>query len=224
MSEHSKTQMSSLQLRRRTVPEQPAPVSTIEWHEVHKKRAGESLLRNLAVSAALVLCAVTLRSGTLPDIKESTDVILTAATGQSLLDEQLGKLSFVSTLFPEAVLVFGETNDEVMSQPVSSGTLIRGWTASEPYTSWQSADAEAIAAADGEVMGVYHGYGSEKLVEVLNNDGLTCLYGNLQDVYVQTGDQLKRGQTLGRMLQGESLVFEVRRNGISIDPAAFFDK
>ena len=77
MSAHSKTQMSSLQLRRRTVPEQPAPESTIEWHEVHKRRAGESLLRNLAVSAALVLCAVTLRSGTLSDIKESTDVILT---------------------------------------------------------------------------------------------------------------------------------------------------
>ena len=78
------------------------------------------------------------------------------------------------------------------------------------------------AAASGEVIGVYHGNGDERLVQVMGNDGLSCLYGNLAEVSVQTGDAVQVGQTLGKIMTGEDFVFEVRREGMSIDPAVFF--
>lgn len=194
----------------------------IEWSEPAKRKRGEGFLRNLAVSAALVLCAVTLRTGALPELSDTADVVMTAATDHSLLDEQLGKLSFVSALFPEAVLVFGEQSSQTLSLPVNGGMVVHAWSEEEPYMSWRSNGTQVASAAAGEVIGVYHGNGDEQLVQVLHEDGLSCLYGNLAEVVVQTGDAVSSGELLGELLPGADCVFEVRQDGISIDPAMFF--
>lgn len=194
----------------------------ITWTEKPKKRAGERLMRNLTVSAALVLCAVTLRAGALPRLSDATDAVLTAATDDSLLDDQLGKLSFVSTLFPEATLVFGESRDDELSLPVSGGVVVHAWSQAEPYMSWRTESDLITAAADGEVIGVYHGNGEERLVQVMGDSGIACLYGNLAEVSVQTGDAVYAGDPLGTLMHGAEAVFEVRRDGMSIDPALFW--
>ncbi len=179
-------------------------------------------MKNLSVAAALVLCVVTLRTGAIPGAERTTDVLLAAATDNSLLDDDLGKLSFVSALFPEAVLVFGADDADGLALPVSGGTVVHAWSAQEPYMSWRTSTREVLAAGAGEVTGVYHGIGEERLVQVMGYDGLSCVYGNLNTVAVQVGDAVVQGDSLGKLLPGADAVFEVRRNGLSIDPALYF--
>ena len=79
------------------------------------------------------------------------------------------------------------------------------------------------AAAEGEVVGVYHGNGDERLVQVLGADGIACLYGNLAGVSVSTGDAVASGDPIGTLMTGADAVFEVRRDGVSIDPALLLE-
>lgn len=219
------TEIKPLRLRDRMLaPGTASATPEINWAEPVKKRRGEALLKNLAVSSALVLCAVTLRAGTLPSLNDATDVIMTAATDNSLLDDQLGKLSFVSALFPEAVLVFGENSTDSLTMPVNGGVVVHAWSETEPYISWQTSSRQVNAAAAGEVIGVYHGNADERLVQVMGSDGLACLYGNLTSVAVQTGDAVQSGDVLGELKTGANFVFEVRQDGMSIDPSVFFAK
>jgi hypothetical protein len=214
------TQVTQFKVRdRRLSPDAQQP-SQVEWREPASRRPGEQLLKNFAVAAALVLCAVVLRTGAVPPLNDAADVILTAATDQSLLDDQLGKLSFVSTLFPEAVLVFGESSAE-LAAPVSGGMVMHAWSESEPWMSWRTSAAVVTASAGGEVIGVYHGIGDERMVQVQGSDGLKCTYGNLAEVSVRTGDSVSAGDVIGMLLPGEDFVMEVYKGGKSVDPARY---
>lgn len=203
---------------RKFLPPKPPEVT---WRESIHRKHGEELLKNLAVAASLVLCAVVLRSGSIPGVSSAVDAVMTAATSDTLLDDRLGKLSFVSTLFPEATLVFGEVRGDILMKPVSSGEVVHAWNEEEPYMAWQTEDEKVCASATGEVLGVYHGEDEEYLVQVLGTDGIACLYGNLSECYVQTGDSVQAGDTLGALLPGQECIWEVRQDGRSIDPAAF---
>lgn len=209
-----------MRVRARSLAAEPPAKAEIEWREPPPRRPGERLLKNLAVASALVLCAMALRTGAVPPLNDAADAILTAATDQSLLDDQLGKLSFVSTLFPEAVLVFGESSTE-LAAPVSGGMVVHTWSAAEPWLSWRTAASTVTASAGGEVVGVFHGLGDERMVQVQGNDGLKCTYGNLAQVSVRTGDAVSAGDVIGTLLPGEDFVMEVHRNGRSVDPAQY---
>lgn len=223
MPKVSETHVTSLQIRRRDRNfARQETQSQVEWMEPEKKRIGEFFFKNMAVASALVLCAVTLRTGAIPPLNDAADAVLTAATDHSLLDEQLGKLSFVSALFPEATLVFGESTVETFAAPVSGGVVVHAWSEQEPYMSWRTSSQQVISVSAGEVMGVYHGNGDERLIQVRNDDGLTCLYGNLSDVYVQPGDQVHAGTCLGVLMPDSDCVFELRDDGRSIDPGSVF--
>lgn len=218
MQEKQGTQVGRMTVRNRRT--EPAEEPRIEWKEAVRKRPGERLLGNMAVAAALLISAVALRSGALPELSPAADAVLTAATDDSLLDDQLGRLSFVSSLFPEASLVFGAM-DDALALPVSGGVVVHAWSEQEPWMAWQAGSGTVTASADGEVIGVYHGNGDERLVQVLGEDGLACLYGNLGAVSVSTGDTVSAGDPIGTLLTGAEAVFEVRRDGVSIDPALF---
>lgn len=218
MSEKERTSITRLHVR----PKQNLQYDAdIQWADVPKRSRGEAFMKNVAVSAVLVLCAVTLRAGALPSLSEPTDIILTAATDHSLLDDQLGKLSFVSALFPEAVLVFGEHNEPDLTLDISSENVVHTWSEQEPYISWNANGGQVTSACDGEVIGVYHGNGDERLVQIMSDDGIACLYGNLMEVYVTTGDYVTTGTQLGVLRQNDTCVLEVRENGNSIDPSPF---
>ena len=194
--------------------------AAIEWQEPPKKKTGEHLMRNLATASALVLCAVALRQGALPGTSSAVDAVMTAMTDHTLLDDTLGRLSFVSSLFPEATLVFGEQTYPALEVPVSGGTVVHAWSESEPYTTWRSDTRTVASSLGGEVIGVYHGEGEELLVQVMADDGLACLYGNLAEVSVTTGDAVQAGDVLGTVMAGADCVMELRRDGMSIDPMA----
>lgn len=222
------TQVTHLKVRTGCIlpaKEEAPAVSAVEWRQPVRRYRGESFLKNLGVSAALVLCAVTLRSGAIPSASDAAEVVLTAATDDSLLDDQLGKLSFVSALFPEAALVFSESlSSESVSLSVSSEDVVHTWSQAEPYLSWRTGEQTVVSASSGEVIGVYHGNGDECLVQVMGTDGLACLYGNLAKASVKTGDSVSTGDTLGVLLPGAECVLEIRRDGISIDPALYLNR
>lgn len=198
----------------------PKEKPSIEWRKPAKRPAGEALLKNLGVAAALVMCCVALKGGAVPGVSGPVDVVLTAATDDSLLDDHLGKLSFVSTLFPEATLVFGESR-QPLCLPVSGGAVVHAWSQDEPYMAWRTQGAQVFAAGGGTVAGVYHGENEERLVQVTGEDGISCVYGNLRQASVQMGDRVQAGDLLGTLLEGEDCVLEVRVDGVSVDPAAY---
>lgn len=218
----SETNVSTMHVRSRRLS--PAVAHSEEWTEPTKAPKSEAFLKNLGVASALVLCAVTLRTGAIPQLDSAADAVLTAATDQSLLDDQLGKLSFVSALFPEAVLVFGEHTADDLNMPVSGGAVVHVWSEAEPYMSWRTSSVQVTASADGEVIGVYHGHGDERLVQIMGNDGLACIYGNMDRVDVRAGDAVSAGDVIGTLIPGEDFVFEVRKDGLSIDPGLFFSR
>lgn len=202
--------------------EAPAKVAQEPVQEsVRPTQPGRDLLRNLTVASALVLCVVALRAGAVPSLNGTVDAVLTAASGDTLLDDQLGKLSFVSSIFPEAALVFGESSEGVLSMPVTDGQVVHAWSEQEPYTSWQTDSQTVVSAIDGEVRGVYHGNGDELLVQVAGDGGLVCVYGNLAACSVAVGDAVAKGAPVGTLLPGTALAFEVRQDGYSVDPAAY---
>lgn len=193
----------------------------VEWYVPQKRRRGEELLKNLGVASALVLCAVTLKCGALPAASSMTDAVVASVSDDTLLDDRLGKLSFVSTLFPEATLVFGESSDHTLAMPVSGGMVVHAWSEAEPYTTWRSGTSNVYASGSGVVMGVYHGENEERLVQVMHENGLSCLYGNLENACVRVGDEVEAGELLGQLLPGQDCVLEVMQNGISVDPAPY---
>lgn len=200
-----------------------SPKPAVSWREQVKRKPGEELLKNLAVASALVVCALALRSGAVPSLTQPTDAVLAAVSGDPLLDEQLGKLSFVSALFPEATLVFGEQTEDALIMPVSGAAVVHAWSEAEPYISWSCASGQVVSSLNGEVSGVYHGNDEERIVQVTADSGLSCLYGNLASAAVAAGDVVRAGDVLGTLLPGAECVMEVRRNGYSVDPAALLE-
>lgn len=223
MAQNSETRISAVRIRQKHSEPEPVQAVAVETPEKKFFRADE-LMKNLGLASALVLCAVVLRTGALPSLDPAADVVLAAATDNSLLDDQLGKLSFVSALFPEAVLVFGENSLPTLALPADTEEVTHVWSEQEPYTAWRSDGGAITASVDGEVAGVYHGNGDEQIVKITSEDGLTCVYGNLESVSVRTGDAIDVGDTIGSLLPGEDFVFEVQRHGVSIDPSAILSR
>jgi len=82
------------------------------------------------------------------------------------------------------------------------------------------------AAESGIVrfVGWMGGYG--RLVVVTHANGLETSYSHLSAMLVALGQRVARGQVLGRMgstgwSTGPHLLFEVRRNGVAVDPTPF---
>lgn len=85
-----------------------------------------------------------------------------------------------------------------------------------------------IAAADSGVISLVeylrYGYGQHVIID--HGDGLSTLYGHMSEIYVKPGDRVSRGQIIGRMgssgrSSGPHLHFEVRKNGITVNPLPF---
>ena len=85
------------------------------------------------------------------------------------------------------------------------------------------------AAADGRVSfsGWSGGYGN--LVEVDHGNGLISRYGHNSENLVEVGDTVKAGQLVGRVgstgrSTGPHLHFEVRKDGLAVDPYTMLNK
>ncbi len=85
-----------------------------------------------------------------------------------------------------------------------------------------------IASADEGVVTLVeylrYGYGFHAIVD--HGNGLSTLYAHMSEIYVTPGDRVGRGQIIGKMgntgrSTGPHLHFEVRKNGVIVNPLPF---
>jgi murein DD-endopeptidase MepM/ murein hydrolase activator NlpD len=79
------------------------------------------------------------------------------------------------------------------------------------------------AAASGEVFYASWRGGYGQCIIVLHGGGMSTLYGHLSRISVRSGQTIKRGQLIGAvgstgLATGPHLHFEVRRNGVPVNP------
>ena len=86
----------------------------------------------------------------------------------------------------------------------------------------------SVAAGDRGIVSyagcIRYGYGCHVIVN--HGDGFQTLYGHLSSYNVEAGDQVARGQVIGKMgstgrSSGTHLHFEVRKNGVLLNPLSF---
>lgn len=89
-------------------------------------------------------------------------------------------------------------------------------------------DAPPISAAgEGSVVSVQYlkyGYGQHVIID--HGGGISTLYGHMSEMYVKVGDKVNRGQVIGKMgstgrSTGTHLHFEVRKNGVIVNPLGY---
>lgn len=73
----------------------------------------------------------------------------------------------------------------------------------------------------------FSGYG--KMVIVDHGERYYTIYGHLSEILKKTGDEVRRGEVLGRVgdsdtLAGSNLYFEIRKDGRSVDPVPWLRK
>ena len=88
--------------------------------------------------------------------------------------------------------------------------------------------APAITAADAGIVTIveYLRWGYGQHVVINHGNGVATLYARMGEIYVKAGDGVSRGQVIGRMgstgrSSGTHLHFEVRKNGIPVNPLPF---
>jgi LysM repeat protein len=115
-------------------------------------------------------------------------------------------------------------SDARMVQPVP-GTIIREYAAgrNEGIDIGAPAGTDVKAADAGNVAAVTADTSGGSVVVIKHSDGLLTLYTHLDSLTVEKGDNVSRGQTIGKVRAGDPsfLHFEVRRGLQSVDPASY---
>ncbi len=117
---------------------------------------------------------------------------------------------------------YGESQDRLLDLPVyRDGVEIRA-TGRRP---------SAVAAASGVVVAVGELSGFEEVVVIEHPGGYLTLTGHLRGVVVEEGQQLQRGELLGKVAAkqvkdglGRTVYFELRHGERPIDPSRFLRK
>lgn len=90
---------------------------------------------------------------------------------------------------------------------------------------------DVVASISGEVTKVEDDSLNGNLVEVEHEDGVVTRYQSIQDIEVKVGDKVKQGEKLA--VAGQSLInedagvhvhFEIRKDGVAVNPIEFMDK
>lgn len=199
--------------------EQPAPYE--EFPLPIRKSSLLKLNRNTAFLMLLLVCLASIHNQQLPNGK----TVLTAV--QQTLDtpwqEDLGKITFVDHLVPESLSVFFAQPAAALtfSMPCS-GSIVHTWQENAPYVSFLSRSPAALCMADGEVMSISFTSEGSLSMRIRHAHGLESVYYHLAEVFCREGDTVKEGDTIASIMENEHLLLDVRKDGLSVDPSAYF--
>ena len=178
---------------------------------------GDRLLRNSAIACALLLGVLTLGNLDAPWARKASESVERALTMRIDLDESIGALQFVRSLMPESALVFMNLSAREAAGPVE-GSVDHPWSNLQPWRVYACPEgAEARAVQGGTVTAVSPLSGGRVGLLIDHGNGAESLYASLADASVRVGDSVEAGQAVGHA--GDSLYFEYRRSGESVDPA-----
>ena len=177
------------------------------------------LTRNTAFLMLLLVCLASIHNQQLPDGR----TVLTAvqSTVDQEWDESLGRITFVDNMMPQTLSVFFQEEETYSLSLPCNGTLVHLWETHAPYVSFNTAGS-VLAIADGEVMSLSHDSTDQLSLRIRHENGLESVYYHLASTPLREGDMVASGEAIGSLQEGHNLVLDVRRNGLSIDPAAYF--
>ena len=110
-----------------------------------------------------------------------------------------------------------------MQRPVS-GQIIRPYSSrNEGIDIAASAGTSIRAADDGEVAAITRDTDQVPILVLRHSGNLLTVYANIQNIRVERGDRITRGQVIADVGDGDpaALHFEVRRGFEAIDPTPF---
>ncbi len=180
---------------------------------------GEKLTRNVLIATFALACIVSARDAALSPDKNVLSVLQSAV--KSEWDENLGRLVYASNTLSEAIAVFSPANSAAQLYQPCFSQVADVFTDASPYIVYQPALA-IYAAASCEVTSITHN-NEDSLYTVRTHcdNGLECLYFGLSSCFVSEGDILPAQAEIGSCAEN-SLIFEVRKNGVSIDASGLF--
>ena len=218
-----RTRVKQMRLREAARPTGEPTPGNAQWIDCSKPGGlgvfafrADRLIRNLAVTGALLLVIVAVKNAGLPETQSVFSAL--QASMDMEWEESVGKLSFVNGLLPEGIREVWSGGETLAVYAPLAGETVHAWSASEPYIELQGAVTDVRAAADGEIMSVAHGMEEERIVRIRHDDGTESVYGNLLVCYEEVGERVSAGDIFARVAPGEPLAFELRRDGRSVDP------
>jgi len=114
----------------------------------------------------------------------------------------------------EVVSGFGASTRREFSQLVTS----RGIT----FTAKQGADIVAIGEGRVIFQGSMPGMGEVAILD--HGERYYSLYGKLNEVSVRVSEEVRAGQSLGRVGESAQLYFEIRKNGAPVNPQSYYHR
>jgi len=171
---------------------------------------GERMLRNTAISVAVLLCVLAAQS-----LNTTGQPNLLSQIVSMDLSESLGSLRFVSNFLPDSAAVFWNLGAERHAQP-SEAMVTHAFSSQEPWLEYAAGEVTATAA--GEVMSVSADPLGRTTIRVRHASGMETLYGNLLLTNVREGDWVETGDLLGA---AKALTYELRGEGRAMNPAPF---
>ena len=179
---------------------------------------GEKLMRNVLVASLLLACIVGSRDMLLSPEKNVLTTLQTAV--ESEWDENLGRLVYTNNTLSQAIAVFSPTHNNVQLYQPCSTQVVDVFSDDAPYIVYQPSQ-RVLTAAACEVTSVSYTPTLGYTIHTYCDNGLECLYSGLSACFAVEGDVLPAQAEIGSC-NGKSLIFEVRKNGVSVDASTLF--
>ena len=170
------------------------------------------LTRNVAIAAALLLTVVGIRD-TAAHGGDFVQALKNAVERE--WDQNVGRLTYVSTTLAESIQVFGRKEPELLSPVARAVPSSAGGDAS--YLMY-SAPGTVYAAAEGEVTQIAHDDNGRSIVRVYHANGMDTIYYGLDACAVQEGDPVDANTVLGH--SAGAFAFEAQKYGRPIEVSA----
>ncbi len=174
---------------------------------------GERMLRNTAVSVALLLTVLAAQSVDAPATNGATNLLSQVVSMD--LSESIGSLKFVANLLPESAEVFWGLGTERFAPPTDA-EIVHAFSEAEPWTGYALGEVRASAA--GEVMSVSTDAVGRASIRIRHASGLETLYDNVLTTSAREGDWVEAGDAIGG---ARALVFALRVEGRPVDPKPY---